>query len=201
MNELSLPYVPYKKERKTITSNCMSDRSMKDDEEQRVRSMKRKNAQEIFGLLNKFSFSCVRSDVSLSLSLSLNVLLHTPLLLLLLCVSICFVSHSHEGINHRETIADDLNERNLHLRSLLRVIDCSNKTNANEKERRKGKRKKERERERKKGRNGEQIRNNINEVIFRQVLDNQTVEKKKSRGKRRSKEGKERKPIDNRFTS
>jgi hypothetical protein len=72
--------------------------------------MRRKNAQEIFGLLNKFSLSCVRSGVSSfsfcsSLSLSL-----TP-----------------QGINHPETIADDLNNRNLLLRSLELVISYRNK--------------------------------------------------------------------------
>jgi hypothetical protein len=61
--------------------------------------MRRKNAQEIFGLLNKFSSSYVRSGVPFSLSF-------------------LFFSFSPKGINHRETIADDLNERNLLLRSL-----------------------------------------------------------------------------------
>lgn len=62
--------------------------------------MSRKNTREIFGLLNKFSFSNVRSGVSFFFFFFF-FLLSSPL------------SHSLQGINHRETIADDLNERNL----------------------------------------------------------------------------------------
>jgi len=70
-------------------------------EEQRVWSMRRKNAQEIFSLLNKFSFSYVRSGVSF----------------LFLFVLLLSLSLSPKRINHRETIADDLNEWNLLWRS------------------------------------------------------------------------------------
>ena len=70
------------------------------------------------------------------------------------------LSRSHEGINHQETIADDLNERN----SLLDVHSHSRLPWVGMKQKR---------RARTRQRNGKQIRNNTNEVIFRQVLDNQ----------------------------
>jgi hypothetical protein len=73
--------------------------------------MRRKNAQEIFSLLNKFSFSYVRSVVSF-------------LFFLFFFFSL---SLSPKRINHRETIADDLNERNLLLHLLGLVIDYKNK--------------------------------------------------------------------------
>jgi hypothetical protein len=81
--------------------------------------MRSKNAQEIFGLLNKFSFSYVRSGVSFFF------------FFVLLCLL------SPERINHRETIADDLNERNLLLRSLWLVIGYSDKIKEREKKKEK----------------------------------------------------------------
>lgn len=99
--------------------------------------MRKKNAHEIFGLLNKFSFARVLMCLSFSLPFS-----------------VCFSSLSRsrsrllswERRNHRETIADDLNEQ-----IFAFDVHWCQKSN------------KEKE-------NGQQRRNNINEITFLQVI-------------------------------
>ena len=93
--------------------------------------------------LTKQIFLCSRSDVSLSFFLSrFASLFHS------VCFSSLVLVFSQERRNHRETIADDLNEQNL----LLTFTDARNQTKTRKKA------------------NGQQRRNNINGISFVQVL-------------------------------
>jgi len=121
-------YITYLRKKNNYIGQQVN-RSKKDDEEQRVWSMRGKNAQEIFGLLNKFSFSYVRSGVSF--------------FFFLFSLSLClFLGNKSSWDNCWWS------ER---VKLALTFIGYRNK----------------------KKRKGKQIRNNTDEVIFRQVLDNQ----------------------------